>query len=89
MNKLISEQELQAIEITIPTLARQAFRKAYARALKVRGHVLVVRNGQLGESNADGSFKVVRPLQAAVQVTIGATRTRTKHSKHSKHSKHD
>jgi hypothetical protein len=82
MSNIMSEQELQAIETKIPSLAKQAFRNAYAKALKVRGHVLVVKDGHLGESSADGSFKIVRPLKAPVHVVMGTIRTRTKRPHH-------
>jgi hypothetical protein len=78
MMKPINEQELDAADEEIPKLASQAFRSAYSRALKSRGHLLVARKGQLVEVNIDGSFRVIRALKAPTQITKGTVRTRNK-----------
>ncbi len=59
-------------------MASKAFGDAYARALKLRGHVLIAKNGQLGEIHADGTFKVIREIKAPTLVKMGAVRYRAK-----------
>lgn len=69
-------------EDKIPQMATKAFRGAYARALEARGHILIARNGQLGEIKLDGSFTVVRKIKAPTQIAIGTVRIRTRHTEH-------
>ena len=69
-------------EDNIPQLATKAFRDAYAHALKARGHILIARKGQLGEIKEDGSFTLVRTIQAPTQIAIGTVRIRSGRTNH-------
>ena len=65
-------------EDKIPQMAAKAFRGAYVRALKARGHILIARNGQLGEIKLDGSFKVIRKIKTPTQIAKGTVRIRNR-----------
>ncbi|HTF94822.1 MAG TPA: hypothetical protein VL995_01700 [Cellvibrio sp.] len=66
-----SKSDLQGIDQVIPNKASSAFIRANKKALRLRGEVLVVRNGKLGKLSVDGNFVVVRQLQAPVKVNAG------------------
>lgn len=55
----------------IPSLARDAVRKAYDRALKSGSIVLEVVDGQLVKSNPDGSRTILKALHPGRVVTPG------------------
>lgn len=73
-----SEIDLSAIDQVIPNKASSAFIRAKKKALRLRGEVLIVRNGNLGALSADGSFVVVKQLQAPVKVNTGVIIKRTR-----------
>lgn len=55
----------------IPSLAKDAVRKAYDRALKSGSSVLEVVDGQLVKSNPDGSRTILKALHPGRVVTPG------------------
>ncbi|WP_043649995.1 hypothetical protein [Chitinilyticum litopenaei] len=74
--RVLDEKTMRTLEARIPKLASGAFAQAYANALTVSGKVLVARKGQLVETHADGSERVIRQLAAPTQVTVGTRRVR-------------
>lgn len=66
-----SKSDLQVIDQVIPNKASSAFIRANKRALRLKGEVLVVRNGNLGKLSVDGDFVVVKKLPAPVKVSAG------------------
>lgn len=82
MTKSKHDQELDAVDKTIPKLASKAFRSAYAKALKSRGHLLVARKGQLLEVKIDGSSKVVSGAKSSTPVAKGTVKVRSKRAPH-------
>lgn len=73
-----SKTDLPVIDQAIPNKASSAFIRANKKALRLRGEVLVVRNGHLGKLSADGSFVVVKELRAPVKVNAGEVIKRSK-----------
>lgn len=73
-----SNIDLPGIDQLIPNKASSAFIRANKKALRLRGEVLVVRNGNLGKLSADGDFVVVKKLQAPVKVNAGVIIKRTR-----------
>ena len=59
---VLSEQAMQLLERNIPELAGGAFQRAYQLALSSDGKVLEAVNGQLVETSADGTQRVVKKL---------------------------
>ena len=72
----MSEESMQHMEAQIPELAGSAVKRTYWQALTTTGKVLEARNGQLVETTADGSVRVMRSIAKPVSVTLGAKRTR-------------
>jgi len=72
----MSEESMQHMEAQIPELAGSAVKRAYWQALTTTGKVLEARNGQLVETTADGSVRVMRSIAKPVSVTMGTRRTR-------------
>lgn len=68
----LTEESMQVLEAGIPKLAHGAFQRAYYQALTSSGKVMRAVNGQLIESYADGTEKVLRAINSPVKVTMGA-----------------
>ena len=60
----------------IPLLAAAAFARARERALAISGHVLEVHEGNLVETFADGTRRIIRALPAPIAINAGARRRR-------------
>ncbi len=69
---------MQRAEALIPALAQIALRRARWYALATSGKVVEARNGQLIESFADGSVRVIRNIVKPMAVTLGAKRFRAR-----------
>lgn len=67
---------MQRMEAHIPTLAQIAVQRARQQALATGGKVLEARAGQLIESYADGSVRVIRNLAQPTTVALGSKRLR-------------
>jgi hypothetical protein len=77
MSKLMfNEKTMRSLEAQIPMLADGAVKRAYSQALTSGNKVLEVVKGQLVESSADGSQRVIRPMPPSITVAIGSKRTR-------------
>jgi hypothetical protein len=74
----LSEESMQHMEARIPELAGTAVRRAYLQALTTTGKVVEARNGQLIETTADGSVRIMRNIAKPIAVTIGTKRTRVR-----------
>lgn len=74
----MSEESMQRMEAQIPELAGTAVRRAYWQALTTTGKVLEAHNGQLVETTAEGSVRVMRSIAKPVAVTMGTKRTRAR-----------
>lgn len=72
----MSEESMQRMEAHIPELAGAAVKRAYWQALTTTGKVLEARNGQLVETTAEGSVRVMRNIAKPILVTVGTKRTR-------------
>lgn len=72
----LSEESMQHMEAQIPELARSAVKRAYLQALTTSGKVLEAKNGQLIETTADGSVRVMRSIAKPTNIAIGTKRTR-------------
>ena len=73
----MSEESMQRMEAHIPELAVSAVRRAYLQALTSRGKVLEARKGQLIETMADGTVRVIRDIAQPTPVRVGDKRART------------
>lgn len=71
---VLSEQAMQLLELNIPELAGGAFQRAYQLALSSDGKVLEAVNGQLVETSADGTQRVVKKLSRPIPVVPGTKR---------------
>jgi len=71
---ILDEQAMLAAEASIPKLATQAVKLAYARALSTSGTVLEAINGKLVETDRDGRQRIVRALQLPTPIAIGTKR---------------
>lgn len=76
----ISEESMQCWEAHIPELASQALKQAYLQALSISGKVVQARDGQLIETTAEGSVRIIRSIAKPITVSMGAKRTRTRPS---------
>jgi hypothetical protein len=74
----LSEESMLRMEAQIPELAHSAVKRAYLQALTTSGKVLEARNGELIETTADGSVRVMRSIAKPTDVVIGTKRTRAK-----------
>lgn len=72
----MTEETMLALEVNIPKLARGAFERAYFDALTQSGKVMRAVNGQLVETHADGTERVLRAIHAPVKVAVGTRLTR-------------
>ena len=63
---LVSEKSMQRLDALIPTLAHMAVQRACWQALATSGNVVEARNGQLIESYADGTVRVIRTIAKPV-----------------------
>lgn len=72
----MTEETMLALEVNIPKLARGAFERAYFDALTQSGKVIRAVNGQLVETHADGTERVLRAIHAPVKVVVGTKLTR-------------
>jgi hypothetical protein len=75
MNRL-NEATLQSLEARIPELARGAVQQAQARALTRHGKVIEAVDGQLRETTAEGTSRLIGELPAPTPVRIGLKRVR-------------
>ena len=73
-----SEESMQRMEARIPELAGSAVKRAYLQALTTSGKVIEARNGQLIETTAEGTVRVIRSIAKPVAVTMGAKRVRAR-----------
>lgn len=68
----LTEESMVVLEAGIPKLAEGAFLNAYYQALTTSGKVMRAVNGQLVETHADGTEKVIKAIHSPVKVTMGA-----------------
>lgn len=74
----MSEESMQRLEARIPELAGSAVKRAYLQALTISGKVIEARNGQLIETTAEGTVRVIRSIAKPVAVTMGTKRVRAR-----------
>ena len=74
----MSEESMQRMEARIPELAGSAVNRAYLQALTTSGKVIEARGGQLIETTAEGTVRVIRSIAKPVAVTMGAKRVRAR-----------
>ena len=72
----MNEESMQRMEAFIPMLAHIAVQRARWHALAVSGKVVEARDGQLIESYADGTVRVIRTIAKPLAVAMGAKRFR-------------
>lgn len=72
----MSEESMQCMEAQIPELARSAVKRAYWQALTTAGKVVEARNGQLIETHAEGTVRVLRSIAKPIAITMGTKRVR-------------
>jgi hypothetical protein len=72
----MSEESMQRMEAQIPELAGTAVRLAYLQALTTTGKVIEARNGQLVETTAEGTVRVMRAIAKPFAIAMGTKRTR-------------
>ena len=72
----MNEESMQRMEALIPTLAHIAVQRARWQALAISGTVVEARNGQLIESYADGTVRVIRAIAKPMVVAMGTKRFR-------------
>lgn len=70
----MTEEAMQAAEAQIPLLAGRAFKHARNQALARFGCVVEVSGGNLVETFADGSNRVIKALPASMRVVAGSKR---------------
>lgn len=68
---------MQRMDDIIPLLVQIAVRWARWQALAISGKVVEARNGQLIETAANGSVRVIRTIAKPMPVSIGIKRFRT------------
>lgn len=74
----MSEESMQRMEAQIPELAGSAVKRAYLQALSSTGKVIEARNGQLIETNVEGTVRVLRSIAKPIAVTVGTKRIRAR-----------
>ena len=67
---------MQRMEARIPELAGSAVKRAYLQALTTSGKVIEARAGQLIETTAEGTVRVIRHIAKPIPVALGAKRFR-------------
>ena len=72
----MNEESMQRMEAFIPMLAHIAVQRARWHALAVSGKVVEARDGQLIESYADGTVRVIRAIARPMAVAMGTKRFR-------------
>lgn len=72
----MSEESMQRMEALIPTLAHIAVQRARWQALAISGKVMEAHDGQLIESYADGTVRVIRTIAKPMAVAVGTKRSR-------------
>ena len=72
----MNEESMQRMEAFIPMLAHIAVQRARWHALAVSGKVVEARDGQLIESYADGTVRVIRTIAKPLAVAMGTKRFR-------------
>lgn len=68
-----NEKTMQNLEAEIPKLASGATKQAYLEALATGSSVVKVIENQLIEYFADGTFTVLKNLEAPTKVEAGST----------------
>jgi len=74
--KKLDEKTMSNLEKRIPELAEGAVKQAYCKTLTSGRRVVEAVNGNLVESNPDGSFKVIKSLTPPTAVVPGQRRVR-------------
>jgi len=74
----ISEASMQRMEANIPELAGNALKLARLVALTAGGKVMEARAGQLIETTADGTERVIRSIAKPTEVRAGEKRVRSR-----------
>lgn len=69
---------MQRMEAFIPILAHIAVQRARRQALATSGKVVETRNGQLIETAADGTVRVIRTIAKPMAVAMGTKRLRAR-----------
>ena len=72
----MNEESMQRMEAFIPTLARIDVQRARWHELAISGKVVEARDGQLIESYADGTVRVIRAIAKPIAVAMGTKRFR-------------
>lgn len=74
----MSEESMRRMEALIPMLAHIAVQRARCQALVISGKVVEARNGQLIESYADGTVRLIRTIARPITVVMGTKRFRVR-----------
>ena len=72
----MSEESMQNMEARIPSLAQIAVQRARLQVLATSGKVVEARDGQLVETAANGTVRVIRHIAKPIPVALGAKRFR-------------
>ena len=67
---------MQNMEARIPSLAQNAVQRARLQVLATSGKVVEARDGQLVETAANGTVRVIRHIAKPIPVALGAKRFR-------------
>ena len=65
---------MQNMEACIHSLVQIAVQRARRQALAISGKVLVARDGQLVETAANGTVRVIRHIAKPIPVALGSKR---------------
>lgn len=74
----MSEESMLRMEARIPELASNAVKLAYLQALTTSGKVIEARKGQLIETTAEGTVRVIRSIAKPTAVRLGEKRVRAR-----------
>lgn len=69
---------MQRMEALIPILAHTAVQRARWQALAMSGKVIEAREGQLIETAANGTVRVIRTIAKPMAVAVGTKRFRAR-----------
>ncbi len=72
----MNEESMQRMEAFIPVLAHIAVQRARWHALATSGKVVEARDGQLIETAANGTVRVIRTIAKPLAVAMGTKRFR-------------
>ena len=72
----MNEESMQRMEAFIPMLAHIAVQRARWHALATSGKVVEARDGQLIETAANGTVRVIRTIAKPMAVAMGTKRIR-------------